>query len=151
MLDWWYGELLPAGASAPDFSLPDDEGKRWTLSALRGRPVLLVFYPGDSTPGCTRQLCEIRDEAAAWEAAGVQVLGINPMGPSSHARFRRRYAFPFPLLADAGGKVSRQYHCGSLVVRRTVYLVGPDGRILYARRGMPSSREILRESGLQAG
>lgn len=151
MLDWWYGELLPPGAAAPDFSLLDDDGKRWTLSALRGRHVLLIFYPGDSTPGCTKQLCEIRDQSAAWDAAGVQVLGINPMGPASHARFRRRYAFPFPLLADAGGKVSRQYHCGSLVVRRTVYLLGPDGRILYARRGMPLSPDILREAGLRAG
>jgi peroxiredoxin Q/BCP len=151
MLDWWYGELLPPGAAAPDFSLPDDQGKLWTLSALRGRPVLLVFYPGDSTPGCTKQLCEIRDEWATWDAAGVQVLGINPRGQESHARFRRRHAFPFPLLADAGGRVSRQYRCGSLVLRRTVYLIGPDGRIVYARRGMPSSQDIWRESGLRTG
>lgn len=148
MLDWLYGELLETGAPAPDFSLPDDEGKLWSLRALRGRRVLLVFYPGDNTPVCTRQLCEIRDEADSWDAAGVQVLGINPRNAASHARFRRRYAFPFPLLADAGGEVSRQYRCGSLVVRRTVYLVDAAGRIAYARRGMPFSRRILREAGL---
>ncbi len=148
MFDWLTGPLLGLGSAAPDFSLSDETGKVWSLRGLRGRHVLLVFYPGDSTPGCTKQLCEIRDHSELLRRHQVQMLGINPQGASSHGRFRERFQLPFPLLVDERGRVSSRYGCGSLIVRRTVYLIGKDGRILFAKRGMPSSESVLREAGV---
>ena len=143
MFSWLFSDPLPAGAPAPDFSLPDETGKTVTLSSLRGHGVVLVFYPGDDTPGCTRQLCQFRDQ---WESAkqrGVQVFGVNPQSPSSHGRFREKYHFPFPLLVDRGQKVAALYHANGLIVKRTVYLIGADGVIRFARRGMPKPSEVL--------
>jgi len=143
MFERFFSDPLPVGTPAPDFTLPDDAGNEVRLSALRGRNVVLVFYPGDNTPGCTRQLCQLRD---SWEAArvrGVAVFGVNPQRAQSHDSFRRRYSLPFPLLVDAGRKVASLYNANGIIVKRTVYLVGPDGTIRFARRGMPSPQEVL--------
>jgi len=147
MLDWLFSDPLPVGTPAPDFSLPDDSGARVNLFALRGRNVVLVFYPGDSTPGCTKQLCEFRDD---WEGArtrGVLVFGVNPQSARSHARFRSKYRFPFPLLVDEGRAVAKLYHADGVFVKRTVYLIGSDGAIRFARRGMPAPAEVLASAG----
>src|SRR5579883_3627780 len=98
MLSWLFSDPLPVGAPAPDFSLPDAEGHLVRLSDLRGRNVVLVFYPGDDTPGCTRQLCQFRDSWEAARARGVEVFGVNPQSAAKHARFRGKFQFPFPLL-----------------------------------------------------
>jgi len=143
MLDWLFSEPLPAGSPAPDFSLPDDTGRMAKLSKLRGRNVVLVFYPGDDTPGCTRQLCEFRDDWEGARSRGVEVFGVNPQSARSHARFRKSYRLPFPLLVDEGRKVAKLYHADGLIVKRTVYVIGPDGSIRFARRGMPSPAEVL--------
>ena len=113
------------------------------LAALRGRNVVLVFYPGDETPVCTRQLCEFRDRWEQARARNVAVFGVNPGGPARHARFREKHALPFPLLVDEGRGVARLYRAGGLLIRRTVYLIGPDGIIRYARRGKPDPEEVL--------
>ena len=76
-------------------------------------------------------------------ARGVEVFGVNPRNARKHAEFRRKFNFPFPLLVDSGQKIARQYHANGLVVKRTVYLIGPDGTILFARRGKPSPSEVL--------
>jgi peroxiredoxin Q/BCP len=143
MLRSLFAAPLPVGAAAPDFTLPDQDGAPVSLRTLRGRNVVLVFYPGDDTPVCRKQLCEFRDR---WEDAAAKdaiVLGINPRGAGSHARFRDRHKFPFPLLVDDGRRVARLYRADGLVIRRTVYLVGRDGTILYARRGKPAPEEVL--------
>ncbi|MGA2136166.1 MAG: peroxiredoxin [Bryobacteraceae bacterium] len=143
MLDWFFSDPLPAGSPAPDFSLAQPDGKMVSLSKLRGKNVVLVFYPGDDTPTCRKQLCEFRDQ---WEDArkrNVQVFGVNPASTGSHAKFQLKYRFPFPLLADAGQKVAELYHANGLFVKRTVYLIGPDGVIRYAKRGKPDPREVL--------
>ena len=143
MLDWLLSGPLPTGSPAPDFTLPRPDGETVRLSALRGRNVVLVFYPGDDTPVCRKQLCEFRD---SWEQArhrNVQVFGVNPGSAASHLRFQDKYRFPFPLLVDAGQNVAALYRAGGLFVRRTVYLIGPDGVIRYARRGKPDPREVL--------
>jgi peroxiredoxin Q/BCP len=143
MLDWLFGHPLPPGTMAPGFSLPDESGRTHKLSALRGRNVVLVFYPGDDTPICRRQLCEFRDR---WEAAAAHratVLGINPGGQQSHASFRGKYHFPFPLLVDKDQKVAERYKASGIFVNRTVYLIGPDGVIRYAQRGKPSPEEVF--------
>ena len=143
MFSWLFSDPLPAGTPAPDFSLPDDSGRAVTLSGLRGRGVILVFYPGDDTPGCTRQLCEFRDEWEAVRQRGVEVFGVNPQSPARHGRFRQKFHFQFPLLVDKGQKVAALYHANGLIVKRTVYLIGADGLIRFSRRGMPKPSEVL--------
>jgi thioredoxin-dependent peroxiredoxin len=143
LLDWLFSDPLPVGTLAPDFSLPDQDGKMVSLSALRGRNVVLVFYPGDDTTVCRRQLCEFRDRWAAAQRKNTLVLGVNPQNASSHVRFQAKCRLPFPLLVDPGQKMGELYHARGLVVKRTVYLIGPDGRIRYAKRGMPDPDDVL--------
>jgi peroxiredoxin Q/BCP len=140
----WFTAPLPVGTAAPDFSVPDQDGSRVTLSALRGRNVILVFYPADDTSVCTEQLCEFRDHWPGVQARNALVFGVNPARSRAHQKFREKCKFPFPLLIDQGQKIARQYQTdGWFVPRRTVYLVGPDGLIRYARRGKPSPEEVL--------
>jgi peroxiredoxin Q/BCP len=143
MLKWLFSAPLPVGSTAPDFSLLDQSGKVVTLSALRGRNVVLIFYPGDETPGCRRQLCEFRDQWEKAQAKNTVVFGVNPQSGVSHAKFRGRHEFPFSLLVDRGQRVAALYHANGLVVKRTVYLIGPDGVIRYAKRGKPPVEEVL--------
>ena len=101
---------MPAeGEPAPDFSLTSDSGETVRLSDLRGKPVVLYFYPKDDTPGCTRQACDIRDAWEEFERAGAVVLGVSPDGEASHAKFKAKYGLPFPLLADTDHAVSEAY------------------------------------------
>jgi len=143
MFSWLFSDPLPVGSPAPEFSLLDDAGRTVKLSGLRGRNVALVFYPGDDTPGCTKQLCEFRDSWEAVHTRGIEVFGVNPRNARSHVRFREKYGFPFPLLVDEGRKVAALYHAGGPIVKRTVYLIGSDGVIRLARRGMPKPAELL--------
>jgi peroxiredoxin Q/BCP len=97
------------GAQAPDFTLPTDMGTPLSLGALRGRPVVLYFYPKDDTSGCTKESCEFRDLVPRFEKVNAQILGISPDGVKSHAKFRDKYHLNFPLLADEGHKIAEQY------------------------------------------
>jgi len=143
MLSWLFSDPLPVGTPAPDFTALDDSGATVTLSGLRGRNVVLVFYPGDDTPGCTRQLCAFRDDWSQATARNVSVFGINPQSAERHRRFRDKYQFPFPLLIDPGQKIGAMYRTNGLIVKRTVYLIGPDGTILFSHRGAPKPAEVL--------
>lgn len=143
MLDWLFSDPLPVGALAPDFSLPDQDGESVSLSALRGRNVVLVFYPGDDTTVCRQQLCEFRDRWAAAQQKNTLVFGVNPQSAKSHVRFQSKSRLPFPLLVDPGQKMGELYHARGLMVKRTVYMIGPDGRIRYAKRGIPDPDEVL--------
>ena len=143
MLDWLFSDPLPTGSQAPDFTLAQQDGEPVTLSKLRGANVVLVFYPGDDTPVCRAQLCEFRDQWQQARESHVQVFGINPASAASHSKFREKHHFPFPLLVDAGQRVASLYHANGLLVKRTVYLIGPDGVIRYARRGKPNPAEVL--------
>ena len=143
MLSWLWSDPLPVGSPAPDFTVLDDTGRTVALSQLRGRNVVLVFYPGDDTPGCTKQLCEFRDDWAKAKSLGVEVFGVNPQSAEKHGKFRRKFSFPFPLLVDHGQHIAKLYHANGLIVKRTVYLIGPDGVIRFARRGMPPPSEVL--------
>ncbi|MEJ7606754.1 MAG: peroxiredoxin [Bryobacteraceae bacterium] len=134
---------LAPGTPAPDFELPDDQGGLVRLSALRGQNVVLVFYPADETPVCRQQLCEFRDRAELALQKHAAVFGLNPGSPGSHAGFRERQRLGFPLLVDRGGKVAKAYNAKSLWIRRTVYLIGKDGVIRYAKRGKPAVEEVL--------
>lgn len=130
--------MLEVGQAAPDFTLPNQDGDDVSLSALRGRPVLLYFYPKDGTPGCTTQACELRDRWSEFEEAGVTVLGISPDSIDSHAGFAAEHELPFDILSDVEHEVLERYGAwGEKVVKgekkvgvlRSSYLVDPEGRV----------------------
>lgn len=139
----WFSDPLPVGSDAPPFILPDQDGAVFVLNLNRSKNVVLVFYPADDTPVCTAQLCEMRDDWSKLQEKNCIVLGINPGNASSHGGFRKKHDLPFPLLVDNGKRVSKMYNCDGLAVRRTVYVVGRDGKIKFAKRGKPSVSEIL--------
>ena len=143
MLSWLPRDPLPVGSKAPDFSLATQAGRKVKLSALHGKNVVLVFYPGDDTMICRKQLCEFRDAWPDIRGLNVVVFGINPQSAESHREFHDRNKFPFPLLVDDDQQVAALYRSDGAMVNRTVYLIGPDGLIRYARRGMPQPQEVL--------
>lgn len=100
---------ISAGIPAPDFELLDDTNTLRKLSDYRGKNVVLYFYPKDDTPGCTREACNFRDDYSAYEKAGVVVLGVSADDVASHAKFKKKFQLPFPLLADEGHKVCDLY------------------------------------------
>jgi thioredoxin-dependent peroxiredoxin len=101
--------MVEVGQPAPDFVLQSDTGDTVKLSDLRGRPVVVYFYPKDDTPGCTRQACAIRDSWGDFERAGATVLGISPQSIASHVKFKDKFSLPFPLLADEDHAVASTY------------------------------------------
>jgi thioredoxin-dependent peroxiredoxin len=131
--------MLQPNDMAPDFTLPDQDGNAVTLSELRGRKVVLYFYPKDDTPGCTKQACELRDHAATFDARGAIILGVSPDSPTKHRRFREKYDLPFTLLADTEHQVAEQYgvwaeksmfgvkYWGN---ERTTFVIDEDGRVV---------------------
>ncbi|HVA55541.1 MAG TPA: peroxiredoxin [Gammaproteobacteria bacterium] len=130
----WNTYMLKIGDHAPDFELPDQDGRLLRLSTLLKRgPLLLYFYPADFTPVCTREACAFRDLQPMLAAAGTAVVGISPQDSASHARFREKHGLNFALLADPGKMVIRAYGCDGLLgfgVKRVSYRIGQDGRIL---------------------
>ncbi len=131
--------MLKEGDIAPDFTLPADDGSEVTLSELKGRKVVLYFYPKDDTPGCTTQACDIRDNWSEFEAKGAVVLGVSPDPVRSHEKFRDKYQLPFRLLADTDHEVAEAYgvwkeksfmgkkYMGN---ERTTFIIDEEGRIL---------------------
>jgi thioredoxin-dependent peroxiredoxin len=124
------------GQEAPDFTLPgvlisgdDAEQSDFTLSAQRGHPIVLAFYPGDNTAVCTRQLCSYTSGLESFTGFGAAVWAISPQGLASHEQFARKYSLAFPLLADEGLKVSREYGItlGGAGLRRSVFVVDANG------------------------
>ena len=101
--------MVEPGTPAPPFALPSGDGDTVALAELRGRQVVLYFYPKDDTPGCTTQACDLRDSWGAIQEAGAVVLGVSPDGPASHAQFARKFQLPFPLLADEDHAVAEAY------------------------------------------
>jgi peroxiredoxin Q/BCP len=143
MLGWLFPDPLPVGAIAPGFSLPDQDGNVVSLAALRGHNVVLIFYPGDDTTVCRRQLCEFRDRWAGARDNNTLVFGVNPQKAASHAKFIAKSRLPFPLLVDEGQKMGAVYRTKGLFVKRTVYLIGPDGAIRFSQRGTPEADRVL--------
>ena len=139
------------GDPAPDFTLPSTEGPITLSQKLQHGPVLLVFYPGDATPVCTRQLCNYRDNLGAFADSGVQVIGINPQSEASHEKFAKQHGFPFPLVSDPGGRVCRQYAALNFLgmAKRALVLVGRDGNVRWRRTDLPifhQSADAIRDA-----
>ena len=133
MADW-----IEAGAKAPDFTLLTHEGTTFKLSSLKGRRVVLYFYPKDDTPGCTKEACGFRDAATQLGKAGAVVLGVSPDGPESHASFRTKFQLPFTLLCDPDHAVAEKYGAWrektmygkkKMGVARSTFLIDTDGRV----------------------
>jgi peroxiredoxin Q/BCP len=126
------------GDPAPDFTLQGTAGKDYSLSQYRGRAVVLVFYPGDNTPVCTKQLTAYTDDIESFSALNCQVLAISPQSVESHEQFDGKHHFAFPLLADIDKKVFGSY--GALgpigFPRRSVFVVDKDGVIRYVHRAI---------------
>ena len=141
-----YPELLPEGETAPEWHLQSYDNS-W--HRMKNQWNILVFYPGDDTPGCTKQLQEFQDHYAEIKAAGAEVYAINPAEADSHRAFAEKFGFKFPILTDRGASVARQFRCslpvpGTPKVIRTVYLINPDRKIRLANRGAPSVAAIVR-------
>jgi peroxiredoxin Q/BCP len=124
---------VDVGEAAPDFELPGTDSRTYRLSDMRGRWVVLAFYPGDFTPVCTRQFCSYRDGDDRLDELGVEVLGISPQSVDSHERFREKHGLTVPLLADEDCEVLRRY--GVLapggIVRRSIFIVDPEGVVRF--------------------
>jgi len=130
--------VIEEGKPAPDFELKSDSGDTVKLSDLRGKPVVLYFYPKDDTPGCTTQACGIRDAYGEFERAGAVVFGVSPDDESSHVKFRNKYELPFRLLADTDHAVAEKYgvwgekkYMGKayMGVNRSTFVIAPDGNV----------------------
>ncbi|HEX8635867.1 MAG TPA: peroxiredoxin [Pyrinomonadaceae bacterium] len=128
--------LAAVGSVAPDFILHDTEGAEWQMSARRGRVVVLLFYPGDETPVCTKQLCSVRDNWETYAATGAEVVGLSTDTVESHRKFTEHHNLPLRLLADTDGKVHRAYDASSWFpgrAARAVVIVDADGIIRYRK------------------
>ena len=124
--------MVEEGAPAPDFELQSDEGETVTLSALRGKPVVLYFYPKDDTPGCTTEACEFRDAYDRFRDQGVEVLGVSPDTEASHRKFKSKYELPFPLLADPEHTLGEPYGVaqeGKNSYERSTFVIDADGNV----------------------
>jgi peroxiredoxin Q/BCP len=125
--------MLEKGRKAPEFDLPDQDGRRHTLkSLLAGGPLILYFYPADFTPGCTKEACSFRDLHQDLLKAKLRVVGVSPQDVESHRRFADQHGLNFPLLADPHKIVVKAYDLDGPLgfgVRRGTYLIGPDGKI----------------------
>lgn len=141
---------LKIGDSAPAFSLKDQNGKDISLkNFLDKQDVVLIFYPGDLTPGCTIQLCSIRDDWSKFTRQNIAVLGINHADEESHSTFVEKHKFPFPLLVDTDKKISKKYGAikklfSATVIKRTVVGIDKKGKIIYYKPGMPKDADILK-------
>ena len=139
--------IVDVGDPAPDFNLPSTEGAISLSERLKQRAVLLVFYPGDDTPVCTKQLCDYRDHLGEFSDLGVDVLAINPQSLKSHERFAKKHSLPFPLLSDPDKSVCRDYDAVGFMgmTRRALVLIDRDGKIRWRRTDLPMFRRTAEQ------
>jgi thioredoxin-dependent peroxiredoxin len=125
---------MNVGETAPDFTLKSGDGTDWTLAENRGKTVVLLFYSGDNTPVCTKQLCSVRDNWADYAATGALVVGVSTDSAASHKDFAAKHDLPLTLLADEKGEVSKKFDAASWIPGRSaraVVIVDKNGRVAY--------------------
>ncbi len=130
---------IAVGQKAPLFKLPSNKGEVDLAGELKKGPVLLVFYPGDDTPVCTKQLCNYRDNLDSFAEIGVNVIAINPQTIESHAAFATKYDLPFPVVSDTDGEVCRAYGAKSFLgmTKRALVLIGRGGTVKWSDSNLP--------------
>ncbi len=137
--------MVTEGEPAPDFTLRADTGEDITLSGLRGRLVVLYFYPRDDTPGCTKQACSFRDAYGEFEERGATILGVSPDTETAHVKFKEKYGLPFTLLADPEHEVADRYGVWveknlygkkSMGIKRSTFVIDADGNVAKAMLGV---------------
>jgi thioredoxin-dependent peroxiredoxin len=137
--------VIEEGKPAPDFELQSDAGETVKLSSLRGRPVVLYFYPKDDTPGCTTEACEFRDAYEGFRERGAEVLGVSPDDIASHEKFKTKHELPFTLLADPDHAVAEQYGVWGekkfagktyMGINRSTFIIDEEGKVARAMRGI---------------
>ena len=128
--------MLKKGEKAPDFALPDQDGRSRRLSELiDGKPLILYFYPADFTPGCTKEACDLRDLHAQILASGLRVVGVSPQSPESHHKFRQEHSLPFTLLSDESKTAIKAFDVDGplgIGVRRATFLIDGKQRVVDA-------------------
>jgi peroxiredoxin Q/BCP len=148
------------GERAPDFSMPDAEGRSFRLSERRGKtPVVLYFYPKDDTPGCTKEACGFRDQYEDFVRLGAEVVGVSSDSSASHQRFAAKHRLPFTLLADEGGTVRRLYgvpaNLGGLIPGRVTFVIDREGIVRHVLNSQLDAKRHVAESlaslGARAG
>jgi thioredoxin-dependent peroxiredoxin len=142
--------MLQVGQPSPVFEAESTQGTILLADYLGKQPIVLIFYPKDDTPICTKQLCEVRDSKAQYEKLQALVLGVNPGSLEDHKRFAEKNRYDFPLVTDTEGKIRELFDVGKSLLafmgqwqERVVIVIGKSGRILYARKGNRPTREIL--------
>lgn len=140
--------MLAVGAKAPLFEADSTQGTIRLADVIGKRPVVLIFYPKDETPICTKQLCAVRDSKEQYAKYDALVLGVNPGTLEEHRRFSSKFLYDFPLISDRDEAIRRQYDVGLLLLsflgqQRIVFVIGKDGHIAYVRKGNRPTAEIL--------
>ena len=140
---------IKVGDTAPDFTLPSQKGSPVSLRDLRGKAVVLYFYPKDDTPGCTTESCAFRDQYEVFKTSGAEVIGVSSDSPESHQKFAAKYQLPFTLLSDKGDQVRKQYGATAafgLFPGRVTYVIDPQGVVQYIFNSMFNSKGHVEES-----
>jgi peroxiredoxin Q/BCP len=145
--------VIEEGKPAPDFELETDDGATVKLSDLRGKPVVLYFYPKDDTPGCTTEACEFRDAYDVFRERGIEVLGVSPDDAASHEKFKTKYDLPFTLLADPDHAVAEKYGVWGersfagknyMGINRSTFIIDRDGNVAHAMMGIKPAGHAAR-------
>ncbi|MDF2660221.1 MAG: peroxiredoxin [Paenibacillus sp.] len=143
--------MLQIGEPAPLFEAESTQGTVKLGELIGKRPVVLIFYPMDETPGCTAQLCAVRDSKKQYESIGAVVIGVNPAGMDAHRKFAANHGLDFPIAVDEGGSIRKMYGVGKMLglflQQRVVYGIDKQGKIAFARKGSPSAEEIVAALG----
>ncbi|WNQ09755.1 peroxiredoxin [Paenibacillus aurantius] len=140
--------MLQVGDTAPSFQAESTQGKIDLKPYIGRQPIVLIFYPKNETPICTKQLCAVRDSKQQYARYHALVLGVNQGSLQQHEKFARHHGYDFPLLSDSDGEINKSYDVGNFLFgligqNRIVYVIGLDGKIAYARKGNRPTSEIL--------
>ncbi|TDF95845.1 peroxiredoxin [Paenibacillus piri] len=138
--------MLSIGQQAPSFEAESTQGRVRLGEYFGKQPVVLIFYPKDETPICTKQLCAVRDSAARYAEFNALVLGINPGSIDEHERFAQKYGYDFPLVSDRDERIRQLYEVGNIPLlgqKRCVFVIDASGTVIYAKRGNRPTAEIV--------